>query len=178
MNRTLYKSHFKNWCNEVITTSELEIAPRKVILRRFIEKGVIPFLVKKGYLLHGSEDELGNEIATGIYTGQFPDTKRNTEWHPEDMNYWLYKISTNDWMIFFNYWEKQLSELEDNQYLHASLIRYLWWQLNIPDSKNGQYIESMMTLDADEESEGETSNKKVVDEDPYMQDQNNTYNNY
>jgi hypothetical protein len=163
----LVKLQFQTWCKDTIVSSYGEASPRHTILAQFC-KDIVVFLKRQGYNLHVGEGLLGDEIATGLFMGQFPQIMRNIEWHPDDYDYWNYKISLEDWGGFFDYWQTKLLELEDYT-VQACIQGYLWRQLNIPDSASGKFIERLILGD-EGESESDVENR-VLEDDPYLKDQ-------
>jgi hypothetical protein len=163
---SILKNNFKKWLQEDITTETLETTTRKILYTRFVEN-IYAFLKKHRYDIQGSKEDIGNELVSGIYNGQMPGIQRNKEWYLEDYEYWNLKIPTEVWIAFFKYWGAQLPELSENTSLHAAIQDYLWWQLNIPDSPNGKYVENLIMGDTTDE----TSSSESDEGDPYLQDQ-------
>jgi hypothetical protein len=143
---------FKEWCKEIVSLNENDFIPRNILIHEFVRDGILPFLKHKGYILHTSIRCMCDEISSGMFLGNFDFRIRNIDNHEEDLAYWKYTISTDDWSGFFDRWETSIDDLDDVS-LRTDIMYYIWDQLNLPDSPASKKLDDFL-YDSDEDSDG------------------------
>ena len=134
---TLYKKEeeykFNTWISEFPTN----------YFKQFVEDGVKPFLKKYGYVLGFSESKLISYYIRWAYSySKYPgEIVEFTKWaHSglmDDYEWYLYKISQDDWNIFMKEWEIEgfLDNSDIGYKQQNDLVTFIWQCIDLNNSK-------------------------------------------
>ena len=168
---------FSGWQNEIIFSSKYGYMKRLTAIRMFIKEGIIPFILKNGYIFSNNVEYIEDTIASMIFYynlnkfNSYFDFDLNNK-YDKHYDHYSYIITTDMWNNFFKYWSNTFDDnflLYNESSLTAEIILLVWQLLNL--SKSHAYIKYI-----EEESEDLNENeytKKMKSIDPYILDQIN-----
>ena len=175
-------TEFKQWQNLYIESLKYGSITITEAITIFIKEGLIPFILNHRYVFAVDNHQLGNIVATTIFsylndnTFLFP-TRKGVSFTNEYFQYFEYLISDEEWEGFWNYWDRELDNLlihKDDSRLTLQLKHITWMFIDLEKSfVHIEYIEMNKALGEIESHEDENPYRKI---DPYILDQMNSIN--
>jgi len=175
-------TEFKKWQNLYIESLKYGSITITEAITIFIKEGLIPFILNHRYVFAVDNHQLGNIVATTIFsylndsTFLFP-TRKDVSFTNEYYQHFEYIISDEEWEDFWNYWDRELDSLlihTDDSRLTLQLKHITWMFIDLDKSLvHREYVEINKMLGELELYEEENPYRKI---DPYILDQMNSIN--
>lgn len=162
---------WKKWLDEPVVWRYLEKVPRRVALARFV-KGLIGFIQSHGYVFDVLPNELGSNLATGLFKNR---DSMDGNWRfgmreelydeTEYKNYYEMYIGDEAWENFWKRWGGWCDV--DEKQRQYEIQSYVWTQLSIEKSRPTSIVNQLLGIDEDQEDVSEHDSK-----DTYLKDSN------
>jgi hypothetical protein len=171
---------FKQWQNLYIESLKYGSITIFQAITNFINEGLNPFILNHRYLFQINKHQLGDIIATTMFkfsndTRYLFPTRKGVNFSDDYFQYFEYIINDEEWESFWNYWDRQLDYIFDNDYdsrLTLQLKHIVWMCIDLEKSPvHNEFIEMNRVLDEYELQEDENPYRKI---DPYILDQMNS----
>ncbi len=138
---------WNDWLEEPLEVETGYFMPRWRIIHRFVKDGLVPFLQRYGYTMHGSISSIQSALASGLYTNQNAALTssdwttipyRNTEDSDEDRAHFDHILSQETWDDEFwsawNWWPDVGEEEWRGWDRRQDIQNFAWSQMNLAAS--------------------------------------------
>ena len=154
----------------------VNIAPRHVIIHQFVEKGIFPFVKRKGYIFSNNAPRVTKSLLHYMFALYLGEKVRFVNSHKgilkDHVDEFEHRFDSLEIEEFWEQWNS-IQDFQDGSYascLQHTLPGFLWYHINIEQSPITLKIESI--LDEIEEQEEYERRKKdtKAKEDAYLQE--------
>jgi hypothetical protein len=143
---------FRNWLNTIVCWDDVEYISRHTAIKRFVYKGLYPFIESHGYVIRGDAKTLTSAITTLLYKNRgtsclnakvFASSKAN-EYH--DKSYFYHVISQAKWDSFWDAWSVW-SDLNDwrGEDRRIDIQEYCWSQIDLDESPQTRVVDELLS---------------------------------
>jgi hypothetical protein len=152
-----------SWLYETVTWNEQETMPRWRAIQTFVRRGLIPLVKRGGYDLHGSEQDLMNRIATGLFNNRLlsyteSDWRfgiQNNDMTDEDRDHFNFVLDSDVWANFWSAWGCWDDVHETSwrgQDRRLDIQDYIWTQVDVENSQATEFINEIFGISDDDDS--------------------------
>ncbi len=151
------------------------IASRYSVIRDFVEKGLIPFARKKGYIFFDKPEKVTLSLLRYLFAVYTGETVAFRDPHKDIYKDHIYEFEHRfDSLEIEEFWEKwkEIQDFQEGSYGHIlqfTLPQFLWASLNIEDSPITIEIEKILD-EVCEMEEQEWRRESKGKDDPYLHD--------
>ena len=167
---------WETWIRQNIYADDgvYNVAPRHEVMRHFIEKGVFPFVQKKGYRFRENPQKVTNSFLRYLFAVYLNEKIQFLNPHKdEDSSHFDEFDHVFDTMEMEPFWEKwgSIQDFAPDHYaekVRSTIPYFIWASLNLTNSPAYIKLEKIMN----EVDEFEITNRKEskAKEDPYLQE--------
>lgn len=172
------QSRWLPWLNTPIYADRgvYAIAPRHLVIRNFVQRGLIPFVRRKGYVFAGDVSQLSMSLLRYLFALSVGDTVKFKNPHqtvyPDHFDEFEHRFDSMELEPFWDQWGC-IEDFEEGRFgerLKVTLPYFIWASLNLKASPAYQKLEALFKeLDESEMTPAERKEAKLK-EDPYLQD--------
>ena len=180
-NRKLLQREFERWLDEPVSVNNYHLMTRQECIYMFIED-LQDFIESKGYKLRLNTKEIAKAWARyrfklyfGLYDGKQLRYKPCPNSREEDVNMFNDKFDAFIWNKYLeniSTWPDFGFDRPDNRKAMFSIHSFIWYYIDIDNSKMTAIVDDMFVSSDDEETKGGGENEwRRASEDPYIRDQ-------
>ena len=168
---------WETWTQQLIYADlgVYNIAPRYLVIRNFVQKGLYPFVRSKGYTLQGDTTRISNSFLRYLFALYIGDTVKFKNPHKNvDKEHFDEFEHRFDSMEMEPFWEKWgcIEDFQDGNFgekAKYTLPYFLWASLNLEGSPAYRKLEDLFKEIEEMEIAIERKESKAKD-DPYLHD--------
>jgi hypothetical protein len=168
---------WETWTRKVIYADRgvYNIAPRHLVIRNFVQKGLIPFVRSKGYIFSGDATRITNSLLRYLFalyigdTVQFKNPHKNV--YKDYFDEFEHKFDTLEMEPFWDKWDC-IEDFQEGQFgepFKYTFPYFVWASLDLQGSPAFKKLEALFQ-EIDEMEEAQQRKEAKGKDDPYLHD--------